>query len=150
MTKVLMNLDLLDYRKSMKKTLRQVMQHNHIAGIRQSDKWEIPLPQKNLLPPPYILGIVFACYEGQDGDFIMVHVLHDFGIHAMHITIWDDQGNLIERGEVEPFEEDPELWEYYPENPIPLGTKVIAQVTVMDCMSSIAVCRTARIIGEGW
>lgn len=150
MTKVRMNLDLLDYRQSMKESLRQVIQHNHIDGIRQSDKEEIPLAQKNLLPPPYILGIILEFYEGQDDDFIGVHVLHDFGIHAMHITIWDDQGNLIERGEVEPYEDNPELWEYYPEIKVPVGTKVIAQVTVMDCMSGIAVCRTAKIIGEDW
>ena len=150
MTKVLMNLDLLDYRQSMKRSLRQVIQQNHIAGIRQSDTWEIPLAQKNLLPPPFILGVILEYYEGQDDDFIGVHVLHDFGIHAMHISIMDEQGNLIESGEVEPYDENPELWEYYPEVRVPTGTRVIAQVTAMDCMCGIAVGRTAKIIGEGW
>ena len=137
MTKVLMNIDLLGYQMAMKDALRQVIQENFIGGIRQAERVEPPLACENLLPPPYIMYLSLEAYEGQGDDFIGVVAYHDFGIHAMHITILDEQGNLIETGEASPFPNDPELWEYLPTIRVPAGTAVTVHVTAIDCMGGV-------------
>ena len=55
----------------------------------------------------------------------------------MHITIRDNRGQVIESGNMSPFPEDPELWEYLPRARAPLGTTVIIQVTAIDCMGGV-------------
>jgi hypothetical protein len=137
MTKVLMNIDLLEYQLVMKEALRQVIQENYIGGIREAQRVEPPLAQEDLLPPPYIVHLGLEAYEGQGDDFIGIVASHDFGIYSMHITILDDRGNLIENGEASPYPENPELWEFLPTARVPLGTPVTVHVTAIDCMDGI-------------
>jgi hypothetical protein len=155
MTKVLMSVDLLAYRQEMKDALRQVVQYNYIGGVRQAEQvpWvELPLARKDLLPSPDILLITLDAYEGQDPeqDFIAAEVCNHFGIASVHITIWDDQGNRIEGGEMSPFPNSSAFWEYLPTVCVPLGTDVIAQVTAMDCMGAIATRWIGKTMGEEW
>jgi hypothetical protein len=148
MTRVLMNVSLLAYQQEMKATLRQVLQQNFITGVRQVGQVALPLMRKNLLPPPCIICIGLEAYEGQDDVFIGVVAYHDFGIHAMNITILDDQGNLIEKGEVDPYPDDPEVWSYFPMARVPIGTSVIVQVTAMDCMGGFGMQMQRKTMGE--
>lgn len=80
-------------------------------------------------------------YEGQGDDFIGIVAYHDFGIHAMHITILDERGRRIESGEADPFPDNPELWDYIPTERVPPGTTLTVHVTAIDCMGGI---------GRGW
>jgi hypothetical protein len=141
MTKVWMNSDLLDYQQDMKDVLRQVLQWNHIGGVPQPEPAEPRLARKDLLPPPYIGFIALDGYLGQGDDYIGLTASHDFGIHSMHITIVDSQGNVIESGEMSPFPGNPDLWEYPPQACVPPGTSVTVLVTAIDCMGGI---------GRGW
>lgn len=138
MTKVLMNSDLLAYRQRMKETLRQVVQQNSIAGIRQSEWAEPVLAQKDLLPPPCILAISLEGYKGEGDDLIGIWVDHDFGIASLHITIRDLHGNTIEKGEAYPFSESTELWWFFPVVFVSAGTIVTVEVTALDGMGNVA------------
>lgn len=146
MTIVHMNSDLLAYQEEMKNMLRQIIQQNFIAGVQEAGRGELPFVSEKLLPSPQILAISLEQYEGHAHDFIGIVALHDFGIHAMDITIQDDQGNLIERGPVIPYPDDPELWEYVPTACVPSGTFVIVQVVATDCMGGVAVSREYKTI----
>lgn len=144
MTKVMITPDLLVYRQEMKDGLRQVVQHNYIQGVRRPERLDFGEPRlllEDVLPPPEIQLISLYDYEGQGDDFIGVDAYHDFGIACMRITIHDDQGNRIEEGNAYPYEDQPNLWWFFPEVGVPLGTKVVVHVTAMDCMGGI---------GRGW
>jgi hypothetical protein len=54
---------------------------------------------------------------------------------------------LIESGEMNPFPNDPTLWDFLPEVPVPAGTEVIVHVAAVDCMGGIAVDRAGKIMG---
>jgi hypothetical protein len=148
MTKILMNIELLAYQQEMKKSLRQVLQHNYIGGIRQYEREETPLAREHLLPLPDIMCLALDAYEGHGDDFIAVVALHEFGIHGMHISIWDDLGNRIESGEVFPEHKCPEMWDYLTTARVPCGTTVIVEVTAVDCMGGVRMCRESRTMGE--
>jgi hypothetical protein len=121
MTKVQMNLGLLAYRQYMQESLRQVLQQNFIGGISRADQpEEILLVETNLLPPPRFMTISLDGYAGQGGDFIGVVIFHDFGVHAVHISIRDGQGNLIENGAVSSYPDNPICWEYLPTALVPV------------------------------
>ena len=112
MTKVWMSPYFLEYQWGMKDALRQVIQENYIGGVREAERGVPVLSLEHLLPVPRIMCISLHAYEGQEDDFIGIVAHHDFGIHAMHITILDEDGNRIECGEASPFSYDPELWGY--------------------------------------
>jgi hypothetical protein len=148
MTKILMNIELQAYQQDMKESLRKVLQHNYIGGIRQFERAEPPLAREHLLPPPDIMCLALQAYQGHGDDFIAVVALHEFGIHGMHITIWDDQGNRIERGEVFPDPKCPEMWDYLTTARVPCGTTVVVEVTAVDCMGGVRICRESKTMGE--
>ena len=153
MTKILMNINLLEYQQEMKDGLSQVIRYHFIGGVPRPERvegLEPALPLGDVLPPPYIAVLFLDDYTGQDPeeDYIAVEVYHDFGIASMNITICDDRGCLIESGEMMPFPFDLEHWDYLPTVPIPLGTKVIVQVTAMDCMGGIGRAWERKTMGE--
>ncbi len=151
MTKVLMNIDLLDYQQDMKETLRQVVQYNYVDGVRRPervDTGEQRLVLEDVLPPPEIQLISLHAYEGQGDDFIGIDAYHEFGIASMRVTIHDDQGKRIEDGNAYPYDDQPNLWWFLPEVHVPLGTKVIVRVTAMDCMGGIGTRWTRKTLGE--
>jgi hypothetical protein len=147
MTKVFMNMDLLAYRLEMKETLRQVLGQNYITGAPQPFVAETVLAQEHLLPPPAIGFILLDGYTGQGDDYIALTASHDFGIHSMRITIVDDSGFVIETGEMWPFLEDPNAWEYLPQVCVPFGTSVTVHITAMDCMGGIGRACERKITG---
>ena len=139
-----MNIYLLDYQQEMKETLRQAVQYNYVQGVRRPERADPLQPRLHLeevLPPPEIQLIALYDYDGQGDDFIGIIAYHEFGIHSMRITIHDDQGNLIEAGDAYPYDDNPNLWSFFPEVRVPLGTPVTVHVTAMDCIGGI---------GRGW
>jgi heme/copper-type cytochrome/quinol oxidase subunit 2 len=151
MTKVLMNPHLLGYRQDMKESLRRVVQYNYVQGIRRPervDSGEPHLRLEEVLPPPEIQLISLFDYTGQGDDFIGVDAYHEFGIHSMRITIQDDHGNRIEDGDAYPYDDNPNLWWFFPEVRVPLGTKVVVRVTAMDCMGGFGTTQARKTLGE--
>ncbi len=148
MTKVLMNADLLAYRMEMRDALRQVLVRNYITGAPQPFVAEMVLEQKHLLPPPCVGFIALDGYRGQGDDYIGFTVSHDFGIHAMHITILDDRGGVIESDEAFPMLEDPNVWQYLPQACVPPGKSVTVQVTAVGCMGGIGRGWESKTMGE--
>lgn len=137
MTKVRMSAKLLTYRQRMKDGLRRVIRHKFIGGIPPGERVEPPLAEEKLLPPPCIVAVTLENYRGREGDFIGIVIFHDFGIHAMHVTILDDRGGRIEGGRAIPCPDDPEIWGFLPTVRVPAGTSVMVQITAMDCMRGI-------------
>jgi hypothetical protein len=103
---------------------------------------------EDVLPPPQIELISLYDYEGQGDDSIGIDAYHDFGIADMHITILDDQGNRIEDGDAYPYTDHPNLWWFFPEVRIPLGTSVIVHVTATDCMGGVGRGSKRKTLGE--
>lgn len=151
MTKVRMNIDLLEYRQDMKQTLRRVVQHNYVQGVRrpeQIDTGELRLYLADVLPPPEIQLIALHAYEGQGDDFIGVDAYHEFGIASMKIKILDAKGHLIEDGHAYPYDDYPNLWWFFPEVRVPLGEAVTVHVTAMDCMGGLSTRWVRKTLGE--
>jgi|WetSurMetagenome_2_1015567.scaffolds.fasta_scaffold422871_2 hypothetical protein len=121
---------------------------NFVGALPPSDLPGTQLLKKDLLPPPSIMTISLEGYAGQGEDLIGVVIFHDFGIHAVHISIRDEHGNLIENGEVTPCPDDPICWEYYPTALVTAGTPVIVEVVAEDCMGSLAVWQEGKTLGE--
>lgn len=147
MTKVQMNQDLFDYMEMMKDTLRETLRQHFVAGVRHADVGEQQCIQGTLLPPD-VAAICLESYEGlgDDNDYIGVAVWHDYYIGDLQLTIRDDQGNLIEGGPLYPFDNNPELWDYLPTEPVPAGTTVVVQVVATDCMGDVTVSRAYKTI----
>jgi hypothetical protein len=153
MTKVLMNVNLLEYQQAMKDGLHQVIKRNFVGGVRRPERvegMEPALSLRGVLPPPFIALIFLDEYNGQDPekDYIAAEVYHDFGIASMNITIRDLQGNQIESGEMMPFLNNPQHLDYLPTVHVPLGTKVIVHVTATDCMGGVGRAWQRRTLGE--
>jgi hypothetical protein len=66
----------------------------------------------------------------------------------MHITILDNQGNRIEDGDAYPYTDHPNLWWFFPEVRISLGTSVIVHVTATDCMGGVGRGCERKTLGE--
>jgi hypothetical protein len=148
MTKVLMNVDLLAYQQEMKEALRQVIRENYIGGVCQAQPSETTFMPDDVLVPPDIACILLDAYEGQDDDFIGIMIFHDFAIASVQVAIRDLQGSRIESGDACLFPENPELWSYLPAVPVPTGTTMIVQVTVMDCMGGVGTRWSKKTMGE--
>ena len=148
-----MHVNLLEYQQDMKEALRQVVQHNYIKGIQGPERLDLRerrLVLEDVLPPPEIQLISLDLYEGQGDDFIGIDAYHEFGIDLMQVTILDDQGNLIEEGGADPYEDRPNLWSFFPEVHVPLGTSVIAHVTAIDCLGGVGRRWIKKMLGETW
>ena len=148
MTKVLMSANLLAYQLEVKNALRQVLGQNYITGTPRPYLAETVLAQKHLLPPPSIGFITLDGYLGQGDDYVAITASDDFGIHSMRITIVDNRGNLIESGEMWPFPNNPNVWEYLPQACVPAGTSVIVHITAIDCMGGIGRGCEKKTMGE--
>jgi hypothetical protein len=148
MTKVRMNTDLLAYQHKMKESLHLVVQQNSIAGIGQAEWAEPVLAQKDLLPPPCILAISLEGYKGEGDDLIGIWVDHDFGIASLHVTIRDQQGNRIEKGNAYPFSESAELWWFFPVVCVPGGITVHVEVIARDGMGNVVRWWKSKTMGE--
>jgi len=152
MTKVFIHPDLLAYRQGMQEALRQVVQYNFVDGLPQPERVdpEACILWEDVLPPPDIELIFVDTYQEDEGeqDCITAQVYADLGAVSVHVTIRDDEGNRIESGEMCPFLNQPNLWDYLPGIRVPRGMDVIVEVTAMDCMGGIGTRRVGHTMGE--
>lgn len=148
MTKALMNLNLTVYRQAVKEALRQVIHESFIDGIRRGEQVEPLMAEAELLPPPSITTVTLEGYQGREGDFISIATPHDFGIHAMHVTILDDWGERIEGGDAIPCPDDRSVWAFLPTVRVPAGTSVVVQVTAMDRIGGVGRYWAGKTMGE--
>jgi hypothetical protein len=66
-------------------------------------------------------------------------------VTAAIISILDGQGNLIESGDMFPFQEDPTLGGFFPEVLVTYGSEVIVRILPRTaCMGSIAVSQLRK------
>ena len=152
MTKVFIHPDLLAYQQGMKEILRQVVQYHFVDGVPQPERVDVEtcILREDVLPPPEIeLIFVDTCQEEEgEQDYITAQVYTDFGPASVHVAIRDDKGNQIESGEMCPFPNHPNLWDYLPGVRVPRGTDVIVEVTAMDCMGGIGTRCVGHTMGE--
>jgi len=69
MTKILMNIGLLEYRRGIVDALRQILQRNYIHGAPQPFVAHPPFTQKHLMVAPFIGFIALDGYHGQGNDY---------------------------------------------------------------------------------
>jgi hypothetical protein len=152
MTKVFIHPGLLAYRQGMQEILRQVVQYNFIDGLPQPERLdpEACIWREDVLPPPEIELIFVDTYQEQEGerDIITAQVYTDFGAASVHVAIRDDKGNRIDSGEMDPFPNHPDLWDYLPGIRLPRDTELIVEVTAMDCIGGIGTHRVGHTMGE--
>ncbi len=152
MTKVFMHPDLLAYQQGMKEILRQVVRYNFVDGVPQPELMdpESCIQREDVMPPPDIELIFVDTYQEEEGeqDYISAQVYTDFGPAWVHIAIRDDKGNPIESGEMCPFPNQSNLWDYLPNVRVPRGTEVIMEVTAMDCLGGVGRRQVGHTMGE--
>ena len=103
MTKVFISPLMLEYRQAIADLTHQCIKSRHIAGVKTYTGEDPSLAQVDPLPPPRMEMIDLMIYEGHVDDLILLATSDDFGIGNVHVTIRDDQGNVIEGGDA--FEE---------------------------------------------
>jgi hypothetical protein len=130
----------------MAETVRQLIRENFIAGVKTFTSPDPLLSGPDLLPPPRIEVIELNFYQGQVDDEIMLWVSSDFGLADVGVVILDERGNVIERGEANPFPESDECWSSVAEVPLPSGTFVTVQAAAIDCLGGVGTLKTAGTI----
>jgi hypothetical protein len=148
MTKLQMSPYLRAYRQAIQGALRQVLQQDHVGGVRQGEQVEVPFSHTDLLPPPCIMVVSLEDYNGGEGDFIGIVVFHDFGIHRLHVTVLDEAGRRIEGGDAIRCPDDPEIWAYLPAVRLSPGRTVTVQVAAMDRLRGVGLCQETKTMGE--
>lgn len=146
MTKIYFANSILDYRQDMAETVRQLIRENYIGGVKPFIGDDPRLSQPDLLAPPRVEAIELHFYQGQVDDQVMLWVTSDFGLACVSVAILDEQGNVIERGEADPFPDSDEYWSYVAQVAVPAGTSVIVQAAAIDCLGAAGSLRTQTII----
>ncbi len=150
MTKVFISPSLMEYRQEIADLTRQCIQSRYMAGV-QEVVWtddEPPLAQEDLLPPPRIETIHLMNYEGHVDDLILLAITTEFGVGSLHITIRDDQRNIVESGDGF---EDPlgsGIWNYLTTSEIPSGTRVIVDAVAIDYLGGVGTHSECKAVGE--
>jgi hypothetical protein len=139
MIKVFISPLMLDYQQEIADLTRQCIQSRYIAGVKEmvwTDE-EPALAQVDLLPPPRIETIHLMNYEGHAGDLILLGISTDFGVGNLHISIRDDQGNIVENGDG--FEEPlgSGIWNYFATREVPSGTTVTVYAAATDSLGGV-------------
>lgn len=139
MTKVFISPFIQGYQQEIAELTRECIQSRYIEGVDEV-VWtneEPPLAQDNLLPPPRIETLHLMNYEGHVNDLILLAISTEFGVGNLHITIRDDQRNIIESDDGF---EDPlgsGIWNYLTTREVPSGTTVIVQAVATDNLGGV-------------
>ncbi|WP_119079997.1 hypothetical protein [Chitinophaga alhagiae] len=80
--------------------------------------------------PPVIRETDAVNYTGSPGDTIRIHATDDFRVQAVHVTITNAAGNLVEEGQAVPVPGEKDIWLYTAttSNGAAAGGKVKVQV----------------------
>jgi hypothetical protein len=93
-----------------------------------------------LLTPPWIETLFPEFYLGDDGEIEgIIHIVTSdlFGITSMAVTIRDEAGNLLERGEAMLDQNCLGLWTYLPSLAPVVGTFVIVRAVAVDALGGM-------------
>ena len=137
MTKIHFASSVLRYRQEMAETVRQVIRENFIGGVKTFTSRDPLLSGPEFLPPPRIEAIELSFYQGQVDDQVMLWISSDLGLADVGVVILDHEGNVIERGEADPFPESDECWSYVCRVPVPAGTSVTVHAAAIDCLGGV-------------
>ena len=146
MTKVFIDAFGIAYRKQIAETVCEIIMGRHIAGVTARGCPEPPLSQVNLMPPPMIEIIDLTIYEGNVNDLILLAASDLFGIWNVHLTISDDQGNIVESGDAVEEPVGSGIWKYFANIAIPSSTSVIVHAAATDSLGGVGTLRTGRTI----
>jgi hypothetical protein len=93
-----------------------------------------------LLTPPWIETLLPDFYLLDDGEIEgIIHIVTSdlFGIASMAVTIRDEAGNLLERGDAMLDENWPGLWTYLPSLAPVVGTSVVVRAVAGDALGGM-------------
>ena len=146
MTKVLIDAFGIAYRRKNAEDVCEILMGKHIAGVTARGCPEPPLAQLHLMPPPVIDMMDLTIYEGNVNDLILLAASDLFGIGNIHVTISDEQGNVIESGDA--FEEPvgSGIWNYFANVAVPSGATVIVHAAAIDSLGGVGTLRTGATI----
>jgi hypothetical protein len=106
----------LDHRKQFRvaseyaKHANKVPQYLKLAAKRGVSARSVAIG--DFLHPPEVRDIILTGYKGKTGDSIVVRAMDVVEVQAVRVSIFDDQGALIERGECKHPPFDMTRWTY--------------------------------------
>src|SRR5690242_17990444 len=129
---------LLDYRQMMAQWLDEARAEKlQIAALVDGDlepftgEMDICAPEvRGLLTPPWIECLLPAFYLLENGEIegiINMSTSDLFGIVSISVTLRDEAGNLLEKGEAMPDETWIGIWSYLPEVTYAAGSSMIVR-----------------------
>jgi hypothetical protein len=156
MTKVLLNEPLLDYQRSMREwvdDLRNQKTGSLAKHPLPDEEWLDPIVRTDLLAlssygaglllTPHIEPLFAYGFRGQADELIQIHTYDEFGVAAVHVSIRDAQGNVIESGYALENEYFTGHWCYITSVDIPSHTCITISVRAFDRLGGVGIgnCR---------
>jgi hypothetical protein len=145
-TKVILSIFLLRYRKAIAGTVSECIRSKYIDGVPAWGSGAPVLAYDDLLPPPRIEIMDLVTYKGQAQDPILLAMSEDFGLHRVRLIIRDGEGNLLERGEMSLCLGHAGIWLYFAKTSVPPGTTVAVHVIAIDRLGGLAAWRQDKLI----
>ena len=171
-TKVRMSPSLLAYRQEMAQLVNDLRDNKlRIAAEVEMDlepctgEVDIAAPEvAGLLTPLWIETLLPEFYLRDDGEIEgIIHIVTSdlFGIALLTVTIRDEAGNLLEKGDAMLDETSLGLWIYLPSVAPVVGTSVIVRAVAIDALGGMSIVeakltltaeylRTTRDLVERW
>ena len=143
---------LLEYQQTMAQWLDEARAEKlQIAALAERDlepltgEADSAAPEvSGLLTPPWIECLLPAFYRLEDGEIegiINISTSDLFGIVSISVTLRDDAGNLLEKGEAEPDETWVGIWSYLPQVAHAAGSTVIVRAVAADALGGVSIAQ---------
>jgi hypothetical protein len=148
MTRVILSVDVLEYRQAMAALVDEVCQKNRMIGVDPECRRNELLPLRKelsafwldgLLRPPRIEALnpyLFPPEDQVDG-IIQITASGDYGVINVYVTLEDDRGKQIESGFALKDKVEKDDWFYFPCASPPSGTSVTVRAIAMDPLGGI-------------
>ena len=152
MTRVRLDRSLFEYRQCMAEWVNELRSEKTHSGAKPplpKAPWQAPRERKDrsalasmkagLLTSPRVEMLDVSGYDGHVTDLIQITTCDDFGMEAVHVSIWDEQGNLIEDDYALENPDFTDHWVYFANVPVPAGTRVTISARVMDALGAVGI-----------
>lgn len=151
MTRIRLNPSLLGYRHAMADLVDELRSEKTGSGAKpavpqgsrkrpqRKDRSALASMKAGLLTSPAILLLDASGYDGQVSDIIQINTCDEFGVEAVHVSIRDAQGNVIEK---EYALENPDFtghWVFFASVSVPAGTRLTISAKAMDALGAVGV-----------
>jgi hypothetical protein len=103
------------------------------------DRSALASMKAGLLTAPAILRLDVSGYDGRASDFIQITTCDEFGVDAVHVSICDEQGNLIENDYALENPDFTDHWAYFATVPVPAGARVTISAKAMDALGAVGI-----------